>query len=102
MLLPALAADPNLAITARPGANLTYMVVQHERPLLGDPQTRRALSLAIDREAITRSLFSGRARPAGGLISPANWAHADLPVLPFDPVSARASSSQKPAPTMRT
>jgi len=76
MLLPALAGRAGLAVASRPGANLTYVVVQHERPPLGDPRVRRALSFAIDRATIARSLFEGRASPAGGLIAPANWAHA--------------------------
>jgi peptide/nickel transport system substrate-binding protein len=90
MLLPALAASPGLAVASRTGANLTYVVVQHERAPLGDPRWRRALSLAIDRDTIARTLFEGRAQPAGGLLAPANWAHADEPPLPFDPTAARA------------
>jgi peptide/nickel transport system substrate-binding protein len=91
MLLPALARDPSLTIRARPGANLTYVVVQHEHAPLGDPRVRQAVSMAIDREVIARTLFAGRARPAGGLLSPANWAHSDMPLLPFDPAAARAT-----------
>jgi peptide/nickel transport system substrate-binding protein len=89
MLLPALAGR-GLAVRSRPGANLTYIVVQHERPQLGDPRIRRALSLAIDRPLIARTLFDGRALPADGLLSPANWARTDLPPLAFDPTAARA------------
>jgi peptide/nickel transport system substrate-binding protein len=89
-LLPALAAQPGLAVAARPGANLTYLVLQEQRGPLGDPLVRRALSLAIDRAMLCATLFDGRAHPAGGLIAPASWAHADVPPLPFDPAEARA------------
>ncbi|HEY4017025.1 MAG TPA: ABC transporter substrate-binding protein [Polyangiaceae bacterium] len=94
MLLPALLRDPSLGVSARPGANLTYVVVQHERAPLGDPRVRRAISMAIDRETITRTLFAGRAQPAGGLLSPANWAHAPMSLLPFDVSAARAMLEQ--------
>jgi peptide/nickel transport system substrate-binding protein len=94
MLLLALAGEPGLAVASRAGANLTYVVVQHERAPLGDPRLRRALSLAIDRDAIARALFDGRARPAGALIAPTNWAHTDAPPLEFDPVAARALLSE--------
>jgi len=90
MLLPALAEQAGLAVASRPGANLTYLVVQHEREPLGDPRVRRALSLAIDRATIARSLFDGRAAPAGGLLAPANWAHASGPPLAFDAGKSKA------------
>jgi peptide/nickel transport system substrate-binding protein len=89
-LLPALVGRFGLEVTSRPGANLTYIVVQHERPLLGDARVRQALSLSIDRATIARTLFDGRAHAAGGLIAPAHWAHADAPPLGFDPDEARA------------
>ncbi len=94
MLLPALARQPGLAVESRPGANLTYLVVQHERALLRDPRVRRALSLAIDRATIARTLFDGRAAPAGGLIAPANWAHDNVPFLEFDAGAARGLLAQ--------
>jgi peptide/nickel transport system substrate-binding protein len=90
-LLPAL-TEQGLHLADRPGANLTYMVVRHEGGPLALPWARRAVSLAIDRAMLTQALFAGHAHPAGGLIAPANWAHAaGLPPLPFDPVAARAA-----------
>jgi peptide/nickel transport system substrate-binding protein len=91
-LLPALegAAGAGLAVTSRPGANLTYVVVEEERAPLGDRRVRLALSAAIDRQRLTATLLGGRARPAGGLIAPASWAYAGAPPLPFDPDGARA------------
>jgi peptide/nickel transport system substrate-binding protein len=93
-LLPALAAQPGLAVASRPGANLTYLVVQEERSPLGDVRVRRALSMAIDRAMLCATLFDGRARPAGGLIAPASWAHAGSPPLAFDPSAARSLLEQ--------
>jgi peptide/nickel transport system substrate-binding protein len=88
-LLPAIEKQPGLAVTSRPGANLTYMVVQEEHPPLDDAAFRRAISGAIDRATICSTLFAGRAQPAGGLIAPASWAHAGLPPLPYDPAASR-------------
>jgi peptide/nickel transport system substrate-binding protein len=90
-LLPALASQPGLAVASRPGANLTYMVVQEQHSPLDDADVRRALSAAIDRAMLCATLFDGRAQPAGGLIAPALWAHADMPPLPYDPSAARAT-----------
>ncbi|HEX4447633.1 MAG TPA: ABC transporter substrate-binding protein [Polyangiaceae bacterium] len=88
-LLPAMAEQPDLAVASRPGANLTYMVVEEEHPPLDDPRFRRALSMAIDRATLCASLLDGRASPAGDLIAPASWAHAGSPPLSFDPAASR-------------
>jgi peptide/nickel transport system substrate-binding protein len=90
-LLPALAGGHGggLTITSRPGANLTYIVVQEERPPLGDARVRQALSAAIDRAELASTLFDGHAQPAASLIAPAHWAHAETTPLPYDPLGAR-------------
>lgn len=89
-LLPVLSRQPDLNVAARPGANVTYMVIQETRGLLADVRVRRAISKAIDRATITATLFGGTAHPASGLIPPANWAHSEAPPLEFDPQEARA------------
>jgi peptide/nickel transport system substrate-binding protein len=94
-LLPALATQPGLAIAARPGANLTYMIVDEEHPPLDDARVRRAISSAIDRAMLCATLLDGRAHPAGGLIAPANWASAGTPPLPYDPDAARAVFTER-------
>jgi len=88
-LLPALAAAPGLAVVSRPGANLTYIVVNEARGGLRDPDVRLGLSLAVDRALICRTLFDGHAQPATGLIAPASWAHHEMPPLEHDPERAR-------------
>ena len=90
-LLPAMASQPGLTVASRPGANLTYIVVEEERPPFDDARVRRGLSAAIDRAMLCATLFDGRAQPAGGLIAPAHWAHADATPLPFDLAAARAA-----------
>lgn len=51
---------------------------------------RRAISEAINREDLCRVVFAGHARPAIGLVSPANrfWFNQGLPPHSFDPESA--------------
>jgi peptide/nickel transport system substrate-binding protein len=99
-LLPALAAEPGLEVASRPGSNLSYVVVQEARPPLDDARVRRALSLAIDRATLCRTLFDGRAAPASGLIAPAHWSHTDGAPLPFDPAAARALLAEAGAPRL--
>ena len=88
-LLPAFDGAKGLSVSARPGANLTYLLMRVDRAPLDDANLRKALSLSIDRERIARTIFAGRAHAASSLLPPTHWAHTDMPVLPFDPVAAR-------------
>jgi peptide/nickel transport system substrate-binding protein len=100
-LLPALESPPALDVRSRGGANLTYMIVEEERPPLGDARVRRALSLAIDRRMLTASLFDGRAQPAGGLIATTHWASTGAPPLTCDPTAAHELLSEATALPLR-
>ena len=88
-LLAAVASEASLEVASRPGANLTYIVLDEERPALGEAPVRRALSDAIDRALLCSTLLGDHAQPAGGLIAPALWAQAGAPPLPYDPARSR-------------
>ena len=61
-----------------------------DRPPFADPRLRRAVSLALDRQALTRSLQLGRALPLGQPLPPGIFGHApDLPPQPRDLEAAR-------------
>ncbi|MGE3354948.1 MAG: ABC transporter substrate-binding protein, partial [Planctomycetota bacterium] len=51
------------------------------QPLFLDVRFRRAVSLAVDRPAIARLVYGGRATPLWGHVTPGNrlWANADIP-----------------------
>jgi len=73
------------------GSNFTYLGFNLEDPALGDPRVRRAIALAIDREAIVRYLMDDAARLASALLPPDHWAgNPDLPLIRHDPAAARA------------
>ena len=88
-LLPAMEKQADLAVFSRPGANLTYLVVRTDKGPLQDVRVRRAVSLAIHRDEIARTLLAGRAQPAGELIPPSHWASTPAPPLSFDANAAR-------------
>ncbi len=87
-LLPAMETEA-LHVTSRPGANLTYLVMRADRGALADPEVRRALSFAIDRALIARTMLAGRAQPAAALVAPTHWAHTDMPAFAYDVAEAR-------------
>jgi peptide/nickel transport system substrate-binding protein len=71
-------------------------IEEHKRRWFGDLRFRRAISLALDRRAMARVVFSGRATPAAGPVSPANsfWRDESLPEAAYDPAAAKALLSQ--------
>jgi peptide/nickel transport system substrate-binding protein len=73
-LLPAIAGRSGLEVVSRTGANVTYLLFQNDRPVFRDIERRRAVSAAIDRASIVRTLLAGRATVAVGLLPPGPWA----------------------------
>jgi len=62
-----------------------------DRNPLKDARVRHAMSLAINRTALTERLLSGQAKPAGQYMAPGlPGSSPNLPPLPYDPVKAQA------------
>jgi peptide/nickel transport system substrate-binding protein len=95
-LLPALQAAPGVSVVARPGANLTYLLMRTDRGALAYVRVRRALSFAVDRDRIAKTLLAGRASAASTLLPPVHWAHSAAEPLPFEPATARVLLDGKP------
>ena len=103
MLMPTLGTNPNLRLSAREGANITYLLVNNDRDPFRDAATRRALSQAIDRQAIVTNLLNGYAKVARWLLPSSNWASpADLPALGFSPEQAKIALQHKGPVTLLT
>ncbi len=66
-------------------------IEEHKRRWFADVRFRRAISLALDRRGMARVVFSGRATPAAGPVSPANsfWHDGSLREAAFDPEGAK-------------
>jgi peptide/nickel transport system substrate-binding protein len=84
------AAGPGTKVERVLYAGLHLLVVDSRRPPLDNPRVKQALSLAIDREAIVRSLWHGQGIVPNGPI-PRGDSHYDatLPPLAHDPALAR-------------
>lgn len=73
------------------GITFAYVGFNLEDVALRRTEVRRAIAHAIDREAIIRYLFDGRARAAESVLRPDHWAGAPaLAAYPHDPARARA------------
>jgi peptide/nickel transport system substrate-binding protein len=107
--LARLRADQRLAISETVGLRLIFLGLDHlraadenspfitdndGRPLgrnpLRDVRVRRALSMAIDRNAITSRLMEGAATPSGQFLPPGTFSHVpDIQAPAHDPDAAR-------------
>jgi peptide/nickel transport system substrate-binding protein len=94
-LVAYLRSQSGVQVQEVPGANYSYLGFNLQDPLLRDPQVRRAVTLAIDRDAIVRQALVGGSRPATAILPPEHWAgNATLPPYPYDPTEARALLQQ--------
>jgi peptide/nickel transport system substrate-binding protein len=84
------AEDGRLRVLRAPDLSYTFICWNIARPLFSDTRVRRALTMAIDREAIIAGLLPGTGRPSAGPILSSMWAHdPELRPLAFDPEGAR-------------
>ncbi|ROR72698.1 ABC transporter substrate-binding protein [Bogoriella caseilytica] len=87
--VPGLAeSQAELHPTVMPAIAIPIVPLLH-REVFEDERTRRALSLATDREALVNSAFQGLYEPATGVLTPSNPGYADLSdLLDHDPEEA--------------
>lgn len=105
--LPALRADPALRTASRPGLRVIFLGLRvapqdgADEPL-ADLRLRRAVSLAIDRNALVKDALGGEAEVANQLVSPEVFGYAEsLPALAHDPGAARALVAEAGAAGLR-
>jgi peptide/nickel transport system substrate-binding protein len=89
-LLPAARNTPDLAMEEAPGSNVSYLGFNLRDRILSDARVRRAIALAVDREAIVRTIWKGHADLADSILPPGSWGYAEgRPPLRHDPAEAR-------------
>jgi oligopeptide transport system substrate-binding protein len=72
-----------------PFGGLYYYVCNTRRPPFDDPRVRRALALALDREALTRHVSQAGEEPAYSAVRPGLAGYPGAPAFRADPTEAR-------------
>lgn len=75
----------------KPGLIYEHIDLNLENPVLRDPKLRRALLMALDRQALNDKLFGGKQPVAVTSVSPLDWVYdTALKAAPYDPKAAAA------------
>ncbi len=89
-MLPAVEKAEHLAVEEAPGGNVSYLGFNLRDRALSDPRVRRAIALSIDRDAIVRTIWRGRADVVDSILPAGSWAHdPELPKILPDAARAR-------------
>ncbi len=87
----AIARDPALKVLSTPTERVGYLFINAAYGPTKNVLVRRAIAMAIDRNAIIQALLQGYAKPVNILLTPASFGYvSDVPAWPFDPKAARA------------
>jgi peptide/nickel transport system substrate-binding protein len=82
--------DAKLAVIDRPSVNVGYLALNTEKPVLKDVRVRRAISHAIDKETIIKTIFQGLAIAAKNPFAPSIWGYNDaIEPYEFNPEKAK-------------
>ena len=89
--IPAVKADPTLAMPSEVGFNLGILGYNTTRKPLDDVQVRRALDMSINKKAIIESVYQGAGQIATNPMPPTQWGYnRSLKDAPYDLDKARA------------
>ncbi|CCD28737.1 ABC-type dipeptide transport system periplasmic component [Candidatus Glomeribacter gigasporarum BEG34] len=93
--IPAFERDPNFQVLNQPGFNVSFLAYNTTHKPLDDVRIRRALDMAIDKQAIIDQVYEGRAQIAIAPMSPLQWSYdKTLKDTPRDLKQAKALLEQ--------
>ncbi len=82
--------DPNLVVMEQEGLNVGYLAYNTTIAPFDNPNVRRALNMAIDKQAIIDVVFQGSGQIAKNPIPPTMWSYNDAVADdPYDPETAK-------------
>ena len=85
-----LKADKNLRVEEQPGLNVSYLAFNNLVAPFDKVEVRKALTMAINRQAIVDSVYQGMGQVAKNGIPPTMWGYNDaVKDYPYDPEAAK-------------
>jgi dipeptide transport system substrate-binding protein len=85
-----LKADGNLQVMEQEGLNVGYLAYNAMMAPFDKPEVRKALNMAINKQAILEAVFQGAGKAAKNPIPPTMWSYNDeIQDDPYDPEAAK-------------
>ena len=89
--IDAIKADSSLKIDEQAGLNVGYLAYNTTIAPFDNPKVRKALNMAINKQAIVDAVFQGHAEPAKNPIPPTMWSYNNAIVDDaYDPEASKA------------
>lgn len=94
------AVSAELQVVSKPGAPILYFAVNTDQAPFDDPEARKALNMAIDREAVSEGLFDGNCTPQIQPFPEDSPGYSEkigdgLEIFPYDPEKAKEILASK-------
>ncbi len=91
--------DPNIQLLSQEGLNVGYLAWNTTKKPLDNPKVRKALNMAINKDAIIDAIYLGAGVPAKNPIPPTMWSYNDeVKDDPYDLVLSKRMLAQEGYP----
>ncbi len=88
--LDAMRKDPDVQLLEQAGLNIGYMAMNAQKPPFDKIEVRKAIAMAIDRDAILKEVYQGAGQKAKNPIPPTMWSYDDSTVdIEYNPEKAK-------------
>lgn len=88
--LDAMSKNPTITLLYQPGLNIGYLAYNVTKKPFDDLRVRRALNMAINKQAIVDTVYLATGIPATNPIPPTMWSYnKDIKDDPFDPEASK-------------
>ena len=88
--MPAIRKDPNVTVLEQPGLNVGYLAYNTTKKPFDDVRVRKAVNMAINKQAIVDAVYLGTGIAAKNPIPPTQWSYNNaVKDDAFDPAAAK-------------
>jgi dipeptide transport system substrate-binding protein len=101
--LQAMEADADINLMQQEGLNVGYLAYNSQMAPFDNPKVRKALNMAINKEAIIEGVFQGAGKVAKNPIPPTIWSYNEaIQDDPYDPEAAKAMLAEAGVTNLKT